>query len=442
MPTALADLLDTRDLDTLQRWLDSHDILEVAAEVSRLSPVEMAVPFRLLDRDRALQLFEALDPEHQRQVLQGLRDEEFKHLVEGMDPDDRARLVGELPAKVAHRVLQGLSPRERALTAELLGYPENSAGRIMSPEIVTLQAAMTVADALTKVRRVGADAETIYTLPVTNDHRRLLGMVSLRDLVLAAADARVGELMDTRVRAVHTSDDQEVAARLIQEADLLALPVLDSEDRVVGVITVDDAMEILEAEETEDQALQGGSQPLGRPYLSVPVFGLARSRLVWLMVLIVAATLTVNVLQVFEDVLAEVVTLALFVPLLIGTGGNAGSQAATTVIRAMALGEVRFVDLPRVVWREARVGIIEGLVLGLLGLVPVSLLFGTDIGLVVAITLTGICTWASFVGSSLPLLAKRLGLDPAVLSAPLVSTLVDATGLIIYFLVARAILGV
>lgn len=311
----------------------------------------------------------------------------------------------------------------------------------MTPEYVSLRATMTAADALAKARRAGGSAATLQVLPVTDDWRRLVGVVDLPTLVTAAPSNRVGDLLRPEVYSVRTDADQEVAARLMQEADLVALPVLDREDRLVGVITVDDAMEILEAEETEDIMRSGASEPLDRPYLAASVLFLARKRAVWLLVLILAAALTVNVLQFFEDTLEAVVTLALFIPLLIDTGGNSGSQAATVVIRAMAVGEVRFADLPLIVWRETRVGVLLGAMLAIVGFPIVALFFSTPIATVVSLTLVSICTWASFAGGMLPLLAKRLGIDPAVVSAPLITTLVDATGLVIYFLIARAVLA-
>jgi magnesium transporter len=438
----LTELITSRDLEALADWLKEHSTLDIAEELVRLAPADKAIPFRLLDRDRALAVFEQLDPVHQQEVLEGLRDDRVRQIVEDMDPDDRARLVGEVPAKVASRLLSGLSAHERAMTAALLGYPEESAGRVMTPQYVNLRESMTAADALAKVRRTGESSETIYTLPVTDDHRRLRGVVSLSQLVLASLDTRVGDLMSAEVHAVHATDDQEVAARLIQEASLLALPVLDSEDRLVGVITVDDAMEVIKAEETEDMAFHGASLPLGRPYLTASTLGLARSRAVWLLLLIVAAALTVNVLQFFEETLTQVVTLALFIPLLIDTGGNAGSQAATVVIRSMAVGEVRFSDLPHVVWREARVGLMLGAMLAIAGFLPVMFFFDSDIALIVSITLVSICTWATLAGCTLPILARRVGVDPAVVSAPLITTLVDGTGLVIYFMVAKIVLGV
>jgi magnesium transporter len=442
VPTVEAEaILTSGDLELIDRWLAQADVVEIAEELSRLARESRAVPFRLLARDRALEVFELLDPSVQQELLEGMREANVRQLFEEMDPDDRARLTEEMPAKVAHRLLAGLSPNERRLTATLLGYPEDSAGRLMSPEVASLRAGMTAAEALARLRRIGHSAETIYALPVTDDHRRLLGALGLRDLVLADPEALVGDLMDTDVYSARVDADQEEAARLIREADLLALPIVDSEDRLVGIVTVDDAMEVLEEEETEDVARAGGAEPLGRPYLATSVMQIARSRVVWLLFLIVAATLTVNVLHAFETTLNQVVTLALFIPLVIGTGGNTGSQAATTVTRAIAVGEVRFDDLGTVVLREARVGLLLGGMLGLLALGPAWLFVGRDIAVIVSVTLLTVCTLAALVGALLPLVARRAGVDPAVMSAPFITTLVDATGLVVYFVIARVVLG-
>jgi magnesium transporter len=443
VPTVEVDeLLQGNDLDLIDRWLVQADMVEIAEELARLPRERRAVPFRLLAKDRALEVFEQLDPSVQQELLEGLRDANVRQIFEGMDPDDRARLTEEMPAKVARRLLAGLPPNERRLTATLLGYPEDSAGRLMSPEVASLRSGMRVGDALERLRRIGHSAETIYALPVTDDRRRLVGVLGLRTLVLADPEASVGDLMDTDVYSARVDTDQEVVARLMREADLIALPIVDHEDRLVGIVTVDDAMEVLEEEETEDVARAGGAEPLGRPYMSTSVLQIARSRVVWLLVLIVAATLTVRVLDVFEETLAQLTTLALFIPLLIGTGGNTGAQAATTVTRAIALGEVRFTDLAVVILREARVGLLLGGMLGALAFVPAWLFTGNrDIATVISVTLLAICTMAAFTGSLLPLIAKRVGVDPAVMSAPFITTLVDASGLIVYFLVARAMLG-
>ena len=442
VPTVeLTELLELGDLELIDRWLAQADVVEIGEELSRLSREQRAVPFRLLGKDRALEVFELLDPSVQQELLEGLREANVRQLFEDLDPDDRARLTEEMPAKVARRLLAGLSPNERRLTSTLLGYPEDSAGRLMSPEVASLRANLTAAQALDRLRRIGDSAETIYALPVTDDHRRLVGALGLRDLVLADPGTKVGDLMDTDVFSARVDADQEEVARLIREADLLGLPIVDTEDRLVGIVTFDDAMEVLEEEETEDVARSGGAEPLGRPYMATSVLQIARSRVVWLLVLIVAATLTVNVLQVFQTTLDAVVTLALFIPLIIGTGGNTGAQAATTVTRALAVGEVRFDDVGAVILREARVGLLLGTILGILALGPTWLLFGQQIATVVSLTLLAVCTLAAFVGSLLPLVARRVGVDPAVVSAPFITTLVDATGLVLYFLIARSVLG-
>ncbi len=438
----LTDLVARKDLDAIDRWLDEHGALDVADELARLEPSERAVVFRLLAKDRALAVFEAFDPIHQQQLLDALADESVNELFLGLDPDDRARLTDEMPAKVANRLLAGLPEAARTNTNILLGYPEESVGRVMSPRYVSLRASLTAADALTKVRRAGLRSREVLVLPVTDDQRRLVGVVDLPDVVTATSGTRIDQLIRPDTYSVRVDDDQEVGARLMQEADLVALPVLDTEDRLVGVFTVDDAMEILEQEETEDISRAGGAEPLTVPYMEATVLQLARKRATWLLVLIIAAVATVNVLGAFEDTLEEVLALALFIPLLIDTGGNSGSQAATVVIRAMAVGEVRFADLPRVLKREVIVGLLLGLMLGVVAIPIVWAFFGIGFALVIGSTLFVICTWASFSGGLLPLVAKRIGIDPAVVSAPLITTLVDATGLIIYFLIAQAILGI
>jgi magnesium transporter len=434
------EILEGSDLELMDRWLAQADPVEIADELARLPRDRRAVPFRLLAKDRALEVFELLDPSVQQELLEGLRDTNVRQLFEEMDPDDRARLTEEMPAMVARRLLAGLSAPERQLTSTLLGYPPDSAGRLMSPEVASLRAGMTAREAIDRLRVIGRSAETIYALPVTDDQRRLVGALGLRDLVLADPSTPVSDLMDPDVYSARVDSDQEEVARLVGEADLLALPIVDHEDRLVGIVTVDDAMEVLEEEATEDVARAGGAEPLGRPYMTTSILQIARSRVIWLLFLIVAATLTVNVLQVFEATLARVVTLALFIPLVIGTGGNTGAQAATTVTRALAVGEVRMNDLGLVILREARVGLLLGAMLGVVAFIPATVFAGSDIAVVVSVTLLIVCTLAAFVGSLLPLIARRVGVDPAVMSAPFITTLVDASGLVVYFLVARIVL--
>ncbi|MFB6593729.1 magnesium transporter [Streptomyces diastaticus] len=429
-------------LDAAQEWLERHPPHVVADELARMDAVDAGVAFRLLDKDRALEVFEELEPVDQQPILEGLRDRSFQELIEAMEPDDRARMLWEAPAKVVRRVLAGLSPNERRMTAALLGYPEGSVGRHMTPEVVALPQALTVEQALRTVRAKGADAETVYTLPVVDSGRRLTGIVELRELVLNAPDAMVSDLVVTEPAAAYATDSAESAARLMRETNDLSLPVVDSEERLVGLFTIDDAVEVIEAADTEDVARQAGAAPWAGHYMAASVWQLARYRALWLALLLVAATLTVGVTQAFEATLEQVAQLALFIPMLIGAGGNAGAQAATACVRALAVGEVRGSDLMKVIWRECRVGLVLGSMLALLGLVVGTLFVSASIALVVGITLVVICGWAATIGGTMPLLAKRLHIDPAVVSAPMVTTLVDATGLIIYFLTAKAVLGV
>ncbi len=436
----LTTLTRRGDLSALRSWLCQFDVPGIVDELERRDSLTRAVAFRSLPKDSAMEVFKHLDPPLQRELVEELRHEGVADLVTAMDPDDRAGLLDELPAAVAARVLSGLSPSERGMTTILLGYPPKSAGRRMSPEAVRIPTDFTVGEALSHVLDNESDAETIYTLPVTSAGRRVEGVVSLRRLLVSDPDTQVQAVMSPPI-TVEATRSQEAAARVVRDHGLVAVPVVDSEDRLLGLFTVDDAMRVLEEEESEDIARTGGSEPLRRPYLTSRVLQIVRSRIVWLLVLIAAATLTVNVLGYFEETLAEVVALALFVPLLIGTAGNTGAQAATTVVRAMAVGDVRFGELPRVVSREAVVGLLLGTILGLVGFVPAALVAGPHVALVVALALAVVCTLATTAGAFTPMIARRAGLDPAVVSAPFITTFVDATGLVIYFLIARVVLG-
>ncbi|MFC7455882.1 magnesium transporter [Brachybacterium sp. GCM10030267] len=401
---------------------------------------EAALLFRVLDKGTALAVFEALPADHQAGLISGLRTPQVAEIIDDLDPDDRASLFDELPASVAERLMRGLDAGQRAMTTVVLGYPRDSIGRYMSPEMLTLRPSATVREALEHVRSHADEPETIYMLPVVDGTRRLLGVVGLRRLLVSDEEELVGDLAHEAVHALAT-DGREEAARRFLDAKLLAMPVLDREGRLVGIVTIDDAVDIIEQENAEDSARTGGSEPLPRAYLSTPILRIVRSRIVWLLILAVSAILTVQLLEIFEDRLHQVVVLALFIPLLTGTGGNTGNQAATTVTRALATGEVRVRDLPRVVWRELRVGATLGAVLGSLGLVIAGLVYGWPIGLVMGATLLSVCMMAAMVGGLMPLVAKRVGADPAVFSNPFISTFCDATGLIIYFTIATAVLG-
>ncbi|HKL25531.1 MAG TPA: magnesium transporter [Desulfuromonadales bacterium] len=428
------------DPDELRARLGELDPVKIADELARLEPSRQAEMFRQIEGDRAREVFCLLDAAHQETILGSLDETRAAALVEELDPDDRARLFTELAKDHAEKLLAGLSPQERRLTIQLLDYPAESAGRIMTPEYVSLQPDLTAAEALQQIREQAAAAETIHTLPVIDSDERLVGMLELSDLVLAAPETPIRSIIREELRSVRADTDQETVARLLQAADLLAVPVVDAGERLLGLVTVDDAMDVLTREEEEDISRAGGTEPLRRPYFSVSDLRLARSRIVWLLVLIVAATLTVQVLKTFEQTLDQVVALAMFIPLLIGTGGNAGAQSATTLVRGMAVGDVHPRDFLRTLLREARVGLLLGLMLGLLSYGPVWIFADPALALVVSLTLVSICTLASAVGALMPLLARSLGVDPAVASAPFVTTVVDATGLLVYFLIARAVL--
>lgn len=430
-----------RDLVALSNTLTPLSVDEVVLVLERLGEQQRAVLYRLLQKERALAVFEMLPPVLQGDLLHGLQDAEVSALFAELDPDDRVWLLDELPAKVAPKLMRGLSAKERQATASLMGYPQRSVGRRMSPEYIATKPNFTVAATLQRVKQRASEAETVYLLPVIDDGRRVVGVISLRELIAAESDTLVGDIMMVAQTAEVTAD-AEATARRIADLGVIAMPIVDREARLIGVFTIDDAVRILEQEETEDSARQGGVEPLRRPYLSTPVTALVKSRVVWLLVLAIGATLTVQVLSVFEGTLAEVTALALFVPLLIGTGGNTGNQAATTITRALALEDVRTNDILRVLSRELRTGFLLGLLLGGIGMLITGFVYNLQIGAVIGLTLVAVCTVAATIGGIMPLVAKAIKVDPAVFSNPFITTFVDATGLVLYFLIAKAILGI
>ncbi|MGK0541143.1 magnesium transporter [Propionimicrobium lymphophilum] len=433
--------LQKENLNLVRRILSSATPRQAAAVMERSNFYDRALIYRTLPKDVAVAVFELLDPALQADLVKALQDEEVKAVVESMDPHDRAELLDELPAKVATRLIEGLSPAERDLTGIILGYPEESIGRRMNPEFVSFKPNELAGDAMKRIRMVLDDVETVYTIPVVGEGRELLGVFSLRDLMRVEPDTQIGEIMKTADKGLATEDAEEVARRCANR-HRLALPIVDQENRLVGVLSIEDALDILEEETSEDQARISGSEPLSRPYLATPIFELVKARVVWLLVLAIGGTLTIHVLEAFEATIAQMVVLSVFVPLLIGTGGNTGNQAATTVTRAIALGDVRKGDVWKVITREIRVGAFLGLLLGLLGFVVTSIFYDLQIGVVIGLTLLSVCTLAATVGGSMPLVARKLGIDPAVFANPFISTLVDASGLIIYFLIAKAVIGI
>ncbi|GAA4113952.1 magnesium transporter [Enteractinococcus coprophilus] len=437
----MKDHLNQDEYAEIEETINALEPVQVIKVLSRLSHRHRAIVYRLLEKDVALTVFEGLSPALQSDLLGALQEHETAEVFLEMSPAQRVWLLDELPAKVASKLLLGLDVEERNQTSTLLGYPDEAIGRRMSPRFVALEAQRTVAEARQYVDEELATAETVYYLPVVNDGRRVLGEITLRSL-LRSDDAKVLKDIMRPTHTAYVTENAETVARRITRQGAFATAIVDDEQRLVGIFTLDDAARILEYEESQDVSRQGGVEALRRPYLSTPVLRLVRSRITWLLVLAIGGTLTVQVLSVFEDSLEQVTALALFVPLLIGIGGNTGNQAATTVTRALALHDVEPRDVFRVLTREVRTGFCLGLLLGTLGLVITGFIFDFDVGLIIGLTLLAICCVAASVGGVMPLIAKKIKVDPAVFSNPFISTFVDATGLIIYFLIARAILGI
>lgn len=425
----------------LTQWLEDTDEVTIAAELDHLDSEPRSEIFSQLSPERAAEIFDYLEPAIQAQLLTAMDSVAAFALFEELEPDDRARLLEEFAPEQVTTFLDILSPQDRTATALLLEYPAESAGRIMSPNFLALRADMTVAEALTRVRHEGGDVETIYFLPIIDEAGHLLGSIELESLVMAEMSERIEALDYLKSDAFSVRDDQEAVARYIQSADSIAVAVVEEDNTLVGIVTVDDAMDIIQREETEDIARASAVEPLGKPYFAVSSLQLVKSRIVWLSMLALAATLTVNVLSAFEATLAQVVTLALFIPLLIGIGGNTGAQSATTIVRALAVDDVRSSDLVRVGLRESGVGLLLGSSLAVLAYLIVWAVFDREIALVVALTLVGICTLAALVGSLMPIIARLIHVDPAVISAPFVTTIVDTSGLIVYFMIATVVLG-
>jgi len=436
------DLLETHQWQELKGLLAPKNPNDLAHIFAEFVPSERAVLFRLLEKQEAVEVFESLPLEEQQELLGSFKQEQLREIVEHMSPDDRAYLLDEVPAKVAKRLLGLLTPEERAATALLLGYGENTAGRIMTPEYIDLKSFVTVGQALEKIRRVGLDKETIYYSYVTDEKRRLIGIVSIRQLVLADPETPVTDIMEQDIIFAHTDDDQEEVAHKMQKYDLLAIPVVDREDRLVGIITHDDVIDIIQDEVTEDIYRLGAVEVPEQNYFKSRIMVVSSHRLGWLLFLLVANTITGNIIIHYSDLLESVIALAAFVPLLTGSGGNIGSQTSTVFVRGIALKEITAKNALRLIFREVWVGLFLGALLGLIVIIWAYWLQGNwMVAIAVGFSLILISTLATFFGSIWPLIFQRLGLDPAMVSAPFISTVVDVLGALTYFTVASFILS-
>lgn len=434
-------LLEQDNLQGAKALLIPVQPVDIAEAIGGLPETMQAIAFRLLSKDEAAEVYEYLDSSVQQSLIEEFKQQEVLDIVGRMSPDDRVRLFDELPAKIVRRLLEQLNPRERENTALLLGYTPDTAGRIMTPNYISLKETWTVTETLERIRRLARMSETVYYLYVTDAHRQLTGILSLRDLVIAQPEERIGDIMERDAVSVHTSTDQEEVAQIIQRYDFLAVPVVDTEHRLVGIITVDDVLDILQEEATEDIYALGAVESGGDNYFQSSLLTVARKRVVWLLVLLGANTITTALISTQEEVIQSVVGLASFMPLLIGTGGNVGAQSSTVVIRGLSNNEIRLQGAAGVILREAMAGLLLGVLLGVATTVWAFVLKGElAIACVVGISLLVIAVLASVAGTALPLFFRLLNWDPALMSAPFITTAVDILGVLLYFNIARVLL--
>lgn len=437
-------LLEQNNLEAVKTLLQPVQPVDIAEAIGDLPETMQLIAFRLLSKTEAIDVYEHLEYATQQALIEEFKRQEVLDIVDKMSPDDRARLFDELPASVVSRILEQLSPEERQATNLLLGYGEDTAGRIMTPEYIALKETLTVGETIEHIRSLARASELIYYMYVTDASRHLVGIVSLRDLVISAPHQTLDQVLTRDVVYVKTDIDQEEVARLIQRYDFLAVPVVDKELRLVGIVTVDDVIDILEREATEDIYALGAVQSDGDNYFQSNLFTVARKRVVWLLVLLVTNTVTGSIIGAQEDILNRFTVLAAFIPLLTGTGGNIGTQSSTVVIRGLNTGDIDDLGTGKVVMREALAGLILGLILGVLATVWAYFLPQTDgnfyVAVSVGISLIAISVLASVSGSALPFLFRSFGLDPALMSAPFISTAVDVLGVLIYFAIATSLL--
>ncbi|MFA7560306.1 MAG: magnesium transporter, partial [Sphaerochaeta sp.] len=439
----LRDYVSSHNWHALQAELAHMQEIDVATFIESL-PAELAlIVFRALQKDLAAEIFANLNNEQQEHLINAITDQELQHLMTGLMIDDAVDMIGELPANLVNRILRHTSPRTRSLINQFLLYPEFSAGSIMTAEFVQLKKEMSVLQAINHIRTIGEDKETIYTCYVTTQNRKLEGIISVRTLLLSNDEQVLETLMDPDFISVTTTDDQEHVANLFRRYDLLSIPVTDHESRLVGIITVDDIIDVIEEENTEDFQKMSAMIPSEKPYLRTGVFELAKNRLVWLMVLLFSGMITGGILARFEDAFLVLPILVSFIPMLTDTGGNAGSQSSTLIIRGMAVNEISMKDMATVLWKEIRVALIVGFILSFFTALRV---YFTGNSYMVAITV-GIALYATVImaktiGGVLPMLAKAIHMDPAIMAAPLITTIVDAFSLLLYFSIAQRLLHI
>ena len=446
----LMQLLDERRMKELQLRLEDMNEIDVAEFLTEIGDNRMPMVFRLLSKQTAADVFANFDAPEQEQIINSITDSELSSIIEELYVDDAVDMMEELPANVVKRVMLTATPETRRLINQYLNYPENSAGSIMTAEFVDLKKYMNVRESIARIRRIGEDKETIYTCFVTSADRKLEGVLSVKDLLLSDDETVIEDIMDTNIVFCMTHDDQEEAAEKISDYDLMALPVVDKEGRLVGIVTVDDVIDVMEAEATEDFEIMAAMTPSDKPYSRTSAWDMWKRRVPWLMFLMLSATFTSMIINSFEDALAVQAVLIGFIPMLMGTGGNSGAQASTAVIRSISLGDTEPEDVGHVIWKELRVAVLCGITLAAVNFVKMllvdRLLLGNDavtltVSAVVSASIVFIVIFAKVVGSVLPIAAEKLGVDPAVMANPLISTITDAVSLLIYFEIAKLVIS-
>ena len=444
----LNSLLLDKKYAEFMRQIDELNEIDAAEYLMSLPDEAMLSAFRMLKKDTAAGIFSFMDLDMQEALINRMSDVEISMIIEDLFVDDAVDILEELPAIMVKRILKIARPETRNLINKFLSYPEDSAGSVMTAEFIDLHKEMTVAQAIASIRKKGIDKETVYVAYVTNESRVLEGIVSLKDLIFADPDSIIGEIMETEILSANTLDHQEEVVAMIQKYDMLALPIVDKENRLVGIVTVDDALDVIEEEATEDIEKMAAIVPTDKPYMRAGVFEIWKTRIPWLLLLMLSATFTGQIIASFESKLAAIPVLIAFIPMLMGTGGNSGGQSSVTIIRGLAVGEIENKDIWRIIWKETRVALLCGIVLSVCNFVKIilvdNLIFHNEVSLqanlVVSLTLVATVVVAKIVGCALPVAAKKIGLDPAVMASPFITTIVDAVSLLIYFAIATVIL--
>jgi len=439
----IIELIDEKKYKEIKEIISEINPYDLAALFKDLPEKNVILLFRLLPKDLAAETFVEMDPEQKKTLIDSFSDKELKEVIDELYIDDMVYLIEEMPANVVKRILKNSSENDRNIINQILNYPEDSAGSIMTTEYVSLRSDMTIADAIKRIRQIGLDSETFDTCYVTDNVKHLIGYITIRTIILSDDNSKIEELMETNVISVNTHDDQEEVARLFGKYDLTVIPVVDNDNRLVGIVTVDDAWDVLEKETTEDMELMAAITPSDTPYLKKTIFDIWKTRMPWLLLLMISATFTGLIITSFEDALKKYVILTAYIPMLMDTGGNSGSQSSVTIIRGMSLNELKFLDIWKVLWKEVRVAFLCGLSLALVNFAKLIIFdrVGFNVALVVNITLFLTVLLAKIVGSTLPMVAKKIGFDPAVMASPFITTIVDALSLIIYFFVTHMVLG-